>query len=141
MAMQRANPLPIGRYEVSVFPKDYDSFRGWLEEHASTVRVEKEDMHIIDGYIWWQFYVTAPTEWKGPGFPDISTDPAPPPVPLPPPPFEQAEQAAKDAAQAAEDAAKDVAHAVVDPTADAIKQGLTLAVAGGALYVLYKVLT
>lgn len=96
MAMQRANPLPIGRYWVDVPAAHVLEFQGWLADHANKVTVIKHETHLE--LSWYLFEVTSPVEWKGPGFPTIDegaqsqadTGERPPP---PPSISEQVEQA------------------------------------------------
>lgn len=76
-AMERANPLPIGRYWVDVFEKDWAAFHGWLAAQRSGVKVSStESFEAIDGNPareWYLFDVVSPVRWEGPGFPTVAT--------------------------------------------------------------------
>jgi hypothetical protein len=84
MALERRNPVPIGRYWVDVFDQvsthpatkgqnTQTAFRDWLRRNASTVKSEStqsfDSKPARDFYI---FRVTAPTPWEGPGFPEVA---------------------------------------------------------------------
>lgn len=78
-AMERANPLPPGKYWVDVFPPNMDAFSAWTVKNAATVHVDASES--FSGSTdndppprdWWLFTVSAPTTWEGPGFPTIAT--------------------------------------------------------------------
>jgi hypothetical protein len=76
-AMQRANPLPIGKYWVDVFTPQEGAFRDWLQRNkANVVVTTTETFDPIDSYegrVWRLFEVRAPVTWEGPGFPTIAT--------------------------------------------------------------------
>jgi hypothetical protein len=95
-ALQRANPLPPGRYWVDVFETDSPAFSSWLAVNRATVNVVSTE-HFDQNAggparDWVLFQITGPTPWNGPGFPTIadpsvtsSSDTAerPPPAPDP----------------------------------------------------------
>lgn len=93
-AVQRANPLPAGRYWVDVFETDSPDFSSWLGANRSTVSIVSTEHFDANAggpaRDWVLFQVSAPTPWNGPGFPTIadasvtsSSDTAqrPPPAP------------------------------------------------------------
>jgi hypothetical protein len=75
-AMERANPLPIGRYWVDVFTPQEAAFQDWLKRNKGNVAVTTtESFEPIDDYpgrVWRVFEVNAPVPWEGPGFPTIA---------------------------------------------------------------------
>lgn len=72
-AVQRANPLPAGRYWVDVFAPDSDAFNGWLSTNRLTVTVRQtEHYDSAPARDWYLFEVKAPTPWAGPGLPTIA---------------------------------------------------------------------
>ncbi len=106
MAIERANPLPPGRYWVDVFSQDSGTFRAWLANNLITVENQKEFLPVGDypGRTWYLFSVDAPVPWFGPGFPTIADNQTHVPEdtadrPPPPPPIsEQLEDAVSAAA-------------------------------------------
>lgn len=93
-AVQRANPLPPGRYWVDVFENDSPDFSSWLAANRSTVSIVSTQHFDANAggpaRDWVLFTTSAPTPWNGPGFPTIadasvtsSSDTAvrPPPAP------------------------------------------------------------
>lgn len=88
MALQRQNPLPVGRYWVDVTEKDFSKFEEWLKRNTSVhvVTVEETPRKQVSpgeagpiGYAeywpatrWYLFDVKVPTAWEGPGFPSIA---------------------------------------------------------------------
>lgn len=75
-AIERANPLPAGRYWVDVFTPQEAAFQAWLQKNKSNVAVTTtESFDPIDSYpgrVWRLFEVNAPVSWEGPGFPTIA---------------------------------------------------------------------
>jgi len=77
-AVERRNPLPVGRYWIDIFDSQENAFRAWLNEHKGSVRVittESYPSSTFGGYegrVWRLFEVTAPVSWNGPGFPTIA---------------------------------------------------------------------
>lgn len=76
MALQRANPLPIGRYWIDIYGAEKTlQFRSWIARNSASLTVEKEEHHLpkgdFDEHTWYRFAVTAPVAWEGPGLPDI----------------------------------------------------------------------
>lgn len=79
MAMERRNPLPVGRYWHDVValpskPAARADFADWLSRNTATVHVEVTTDHPDDEppssfYI---FAVSQPTAWEGPGYPTIA---------------------------------------------------------------------
>lgn len=95
-AVQRANPLPAGRYWVDVFATDSPDFSSWLAANRSTVSIVSTEHFDANAggpaRDWVLFQVSAPTPWSGPGFPTIadasvtsSSDTAQRPDPAPDP--------------------------------------------------------
>ena len=91
-AMERANPLPVGKYWVDVFTPQEAAFQDWLRRNKANVIVTTtESYDPIDGSpgrAWRLFEVNSPVMWEGPGFPTIagpgvnsSTDTADRPAP------------------------------------------------------------
>jgi hypothetical protein len=76
-AMERANPLPAGRYWVDVFTLQEAAFQDWLKRNKANVMVTTtESYDPIDGNpgrVWRLFEVRTPVTWEGPGFPTIAT--------------------------------------------------------------------
>lgn len=114
-AVERANPLPAGRYWVDVFQPDADAFGAWLSSNKATVRVvstqhfDRNDAGPPRD--WYLFEVTAPTPWQGPGLPTradasitSSADTVQRPDPLPDP-LSQAADTASDLFSSARSAA------------------------------------
>ena len=142
MALQRTNPLPVGRYWIDIFGEEKNlEFRSWLARNSASLTVEKDEYHIAtDGYpmhTWYRFAVTAPVAWEGPGFPDIipegesgpnttSETAQTPHVPSTGEEIDALEQSVKDAASGA---------------SEAIKNGVMIAliIAGG--YLAYRALS
>lgn len=95
MAIQRANPIPIGRYWVDAIDATATLFAdAWFAKHRSTVKLlRKEDSSgtgpiapsWAPGRSWYLFEVLAPTErWqqvKGLGLPTIVQSPQAPNAP------------------------------------------------------------
>ena len=75
-AIERRNPLPIGRYWVDVFDSKESAFQNWLKAHKAEVQViSAETFEPVDNYegrVWRLFKVTAPVQWEGPGLPTIA---------------------------------------------------------------------
>jgi hypothetical protein len=72
-AVERANPLPAGRYWVDVFAPDAEAFGAWLSANRATVRIRTtEHYDSTPPRDWYLFEVTAPTSWQGPGLPTIA---------------------------------------------------------------------
>jgi hypothetical protein len=79
MAIERRNPLPVGKYWVDVFEPHIPDFRMWLDKHEDSIKIEKqENFPFADGpyppHNWYLFSVLSETPWEGPGFPDIATE-------------------------------------------------------------------
>ena len=72
MAVERSNPLPVGRYWVDVPAASRESFQEWLKVHREHTNVRAtESNEELD---WYLFDVTTPVPWEGPGFPSIAGD-------------------------------------------------------------------
>jgi hypothetical protein len=75
-AIERRNPLPVGKYWVDVFEKDQAAFRAWLTANRGSVQAQTtESFPANEGgpaRDWYLFSVTAPVTWNGPGFPTIA---------------------------------------------------------------------
>lgn len=75
-AIERRNPLPVGRYWVDVFTSKEAAFQNWLRAHKAEVQViSAETFEPIDDYegrVWRLFKTTAPVPWEGPGLPTIA---------------------------------------------------------------------
>lgn len=75
-AVERANPLPPGRYWVDVFELDSPNFSTWLATNKATVRIVSTEHHDADSggpaRDWVLFEVSAATPWNGPGLPTIA---------------------------------------------------------------------
>jgi len=80
--VERANPLPIGKYWVDVFDKDAPSFQGWLDSNKNAIHVDATQTfpavtHWFEpdepGRTWYLFSVKNPVQWEGPGLPTIAT--------------------------------------------------------------------
>lgn len=93
-AIERTNPLPVGKYWVDVFAPQEVAFQGWLQKNKANVIVTStESFDAVGDYPsrnWRLFEVNAPVMWEGPGFPTIagpnvksSTDTADRPAPEP----------------------------------------------------------
>lgn len=74
MALERANPLPPGRYWVDLSPDDKLPFNVWLGENRGAVVVRASSADASNGWEWVLFEVTAPAMafWRGPGYPTIA---------------------------------------------------------------------
>lgn len=76
MALERQNPLPLGRYWVDVFEEDWPRFDAWLELNKHFVTVHAVENHDDEDpeRRWYLFSVTAPflVAWLGPGLPTIA---------------------------------------------------------------------
>lgn len=95
-AVQRANPLPPGKYWVDVFTPQEAAFQDWLQRNKANVIVTTTETYEpagdYPGRVWRLFEVNSPVTWEGPGFPTIagpgvksSTDTADRPAPEPDP--------------------------------------------------------
>lgn len=71
MALERRNPVPVGRYWVDVQEKDNSTWHDWLMLHKDVVIVLKSEPYSDNATWWYLFEVNQPVEWKGPGFPTI----------------------------------------------------------------------
>lgn len=87
MAIERRNPLPVGRYWVDVFEPDMAGFREWLASHrGERIYVERSSLHedqlgpggslFSEPQVreWVLFRVLHPVPWQGPGYPTIATE-------------------------------------------------------------------
>jgi len=76
MAIERRNPLPLGRYWVDVFDPHIADFRVWLSNHEDSIKVEKQENYLprdtYPAHNWYLFTVTKETPWEGPGLPTIA---------------------------------------------------------------------
>jgi|SRR5262245_7424249 len=74
MAVERANPLPQGRYWVDLSPDDLLPFNVWLGQNKGSVAVRASSKSATDGWEWVLFDVVAPAMvfWNGPGYPTIA---------------------------------------------------------------------
>jgi hypothetical protein len=94
-AVERRNPLPIGRYWVDVFAKDSDAFTQWTKRNTDRLKIRGTEHFANDDAAlvrdWMLFEVLSPVPWEGPGFPtvadasvtsssDTSDRPPPPPA-------------------------------------------------------------
>lgn len=79
-AVERHNPLPIGRYWVDVFDPKTAEFREWIRRNSDKLKiVSTESFPPSLGYEypardWYLFEVISPVEWEGPGLPTIAGD-------------------------------------------------------------------
>lgn len=93
-AIERRNPLPVGKYWVDVFRKDLSAFEAWGRKNSVKLKVRTIEHFPNDDDAltrdWILFDVLAPVPWEGPGLPTIadasvtsSSDTAdrPPPTP------------------------------------------------------------
>lgn len=90
MALERRDPLPIGRYSVFILPKEASTWSEWIKRHGSSVKViavvdhtklasstpifsANLELELIKDYAGSSvlFDVTAPTAWVGLGLPTI----------------------------------------------------------------------
>lgn len=75
-ALERHNPLPIGKYWVDVFEQDSANFYDWLAANKGAVQVTSTESFPSNGggpaREWYLFKVSAPVSWNGPGFPTIA---------------------------------------------------------------------
>lgn len=71
MALERKNPLPIGRYWVDVPEANLPEFQAWLAERPTQIHVEATDQALAD-LTWYLFAVSSPVPWFGPGTPTIA---------------------------------------------------------------------
>lgn len=137
MSMQRTNPLPIGRYEKDVFGDQVETFANWLQSHAETILEEHaEFIPPLTSGVHYKFYVFTPTQWDGPGYPDISDDKSEAPVW---PYHDSPGKMAEDAAEAAKKTAGDVVEAA-EAGASAVKTGLVIGGLGLLAWLLGRVL-
>lgn len=86
MAVEKRNPLPAGTYLIVVQTIHLDAFRQWLDRNRATVEVlETKPVVESDSGMpgvevstpvgaWFGFRVSKPTQWEGPGWPDIATE-------------------------------------------------------------------
>lgn len=94
MAIERRDPLPVGRYWIYVLEDELDGWDEWAREHSTSVRVvaterkkklpefrpaifsTRPDLSIIldEAGAWILFDVLSPTPWVGFGLPTIVTD-------------------------------------------------------------------
>jgi hypothetical protein len=72
MAVERANPLPVGRYWVDVPTSSKESFEEWLQarQGGSVIVRSIEPGAEVD---WFLFDVLEPVQWDGPGYPTIAS--------------------------------------------------------------------
>ncbi len=74
MSLQRANPLPPGKYWVDVPVDQVVSFDAWSLANAATGALHVDaTSQYNDGWGWYLFTVKAPVAWNGPGFPTIAS--------------------------------------------------------------------
>lgn len=75
-AIERANPLPVGKYWVDVFDPQEAAFQAWLRKNKASVVVRStetfEPSGDYPGRAWRLFEVSSPVTWEGPGFPTIA---------------------------------------------------------------------
>lgn len=75
-AIERTNPLPVGKYWVDVFDPQEVAFRAWLQKNKANVAVTTTEsfdpVGDYPGRVWRLFEVNAPVMWEGPGFPTIA---------------------------------------------------------------------
>lgn len=138
MAIQRANPLPVGLYWIDIIgaPKTLQ-FRSWLARNSDSVTVEKDEYHLPTGdypeHTWYRFAVGAPVAWEGPGFPDIIPDGESPP------------QTEKETSQSPHVASTgeviDQLEESVKDAADSAKTGFYALLAAGGMYIIYKLIS
>lgn len=76
MALERRNPLPVGRYWVDVFEPEWQRFDSWLKLNAHFVKVHADELHDDEDpeRRWILFEVLTPmlVGWLGPGLPTIA---------------------------------------------------------------------
>lgn len=99
MAMERRDPVPPGRYWITLKRSEMDQWREWLIENSTKVSVVASEAQFVspDGWLWaarpeailpgtdgiiktiaaeWiLFDVKSPVKWIGLGLPTIVTDP------------------------------------------------------------------
>jgi hypothetical protein len=77
--IERRNPLPVGKYSVTVFDKDMPAFQAWRTANKEVVKVTGSVYHAEvtnwfsanePGWTMLTFLVKTPVRWEGPGFPD-----------------------------------------------------------------------
>lgn len=75
MAVERANPLPVGWYWVAVPPDGHPTepmtvgpFGEWLTSDG--VRLAQSSAISGTDWTWYLFEVTKPVNWQGPGYPE-----------------------------------------------------------------------
>jgi hypothetical protein len=75
-ALERANPLPPGRYWVDVFETDSPNFSTWLAANKGAVSIVSTEHFDANAggpaRDWVLFQVSTPVAWQGPGFPTIA---------------------------------------------------------------------
>lgn len=80
MAQERRSPLPVGKYWVDVYEKDWGMFQDWLDRNRSIVKVIATEQYDEEDpkRQWFLFQVTGGPggeflpQWDGPGFPTIA---------------------------------------------------------------------
>jgi hypothetical protein len=71
-AIERRNPLPVGKYWVDVFEKDGPNFEHWVTKNKGSVFIRATEHFDSDPVRnWYRFETTAPVLWEGPGLPTI----------------------------------------------------------------------
>lgn len=73
MAVERSNPLPVGRYWVDIPPSDTLSFNIWKQTHRDLVKVRAVSTGA-NGWEWHLFDVLSPVLWGPWGFPNIADE-------------------------------------------------------------------
>lgn len=65
MALEKRNPLPIGRYWIDILNSKVEEFSGFLEGHKSTIHVEvtEGDSSEEGGTTFYLFNTSAPFTW------------------------------------------------------------------------------
>lgn len=128
MAIERANPLPIGRYWVDVFEPDRAAFLNWIDANAGKLNILVKQYYMQNAggpaRNWFLFDVLQPVDWEGPGFPTIATEEvhtSEDTAQKPPPPPSLTEEL----------------DAMAQTSSNAIKLGIGAAIA----YVVYRVLS
>jgi hypothetical protein len=75
-AVERTNPLPVGKYWVDVFEPQESAFLDWLRRNKTNVAVTSTESFDAAGdypaRVWRLFEVNAPVPWEGPGLPTIA---------------------------------------------------------------------
>lgn len=78
MAIERRNPLPVGRYWFDVVERDWPKADAWTAANRANVKVERVDQtpksSSSPATRWMLFRVTSPAPWDTRlGFPTIAT--------------------------------------------------------------------